>query len=315
MNANVRLIAYIGSPVSFFSKQFIPVLKNIPGTQCLFICILQKEFSIKPKQADLIFKLIHSIKKFKSFIEDWSCILYWSVYCNQNQLNFKIFRDVNDLQIIKLLKDCEFVLTAGIRKKISRDVISSSKNGIINYHYSLLPKYRGTHPIFWQKIRGDLNFGYSFHFLTDKLDAGEIVYQQKLALPTEIISKWTVSQIANALIRHAANQVYRISAGSIQSIPQQENDAIGFKTREYFQYINLNTRQSGKDWRKKCSACNVFIFQNRWLLHLENSNYTAQNSSGYKFPYICKDGIYFKIKKINYLPPVFYYFAMKRYFE
>ena len=44
-------------------------------------------------------------------------------------------------------------------------------------HPSLLPKYRGGDPIFWQYRQGDLEAGVTVHWMDDGIDTGDIVNQ------------------------------------------------------------------------------------------------------------------------------------------
>ncbi len=49
--------------------------------------------------------------------------------------------------------------------------------GTINLHPSLLPAYRGGHPLFWSVHNGDTQAGTSVHFVEARTDAGDILYQ------------------------------------------------------------------------------------------------------------------------------------------
>jgi methionyl-tRNA formyltransferase len=52
----------------------------------------------------------------------------------------------------------------------------------VNVHSSLLPKYRGAAPIQWAVIRGECETGLSIMTVTLKMDAGDILAQQKMAI-------------------------------------------------------------------------------------------------------------------------------------
>lgn len=54
--------------------------------------------------------------------------------------------------------------------------------GIINAHASLLPLYRGVHPISWAIINGERFSGSTLHLVTKDVDAGPIIYQQKVQI-------------------------------------------------------------------------------------------------------------------------------------
>jgi len=54
----------------------------------------------------------------------------------------------------------------------------------LNFHSSLLPKYRGPTPVFWQLYFGETNTGFSIHQLSDTIDAGEVLCQQPVSWPS-----------------------------------------------------------------------------------------------------------------------------------
>lgn len=54
--------------------------------------------------------------------------------------------------------------------------------GAINVHPSLLPKFRGTTPTSWAIITGEKTTGITYHWLTDKLDCGDILLQRRLRI-------------------------------------------------------------------------------------------------------------------------------------
>ncbi|MEI7594553.1 MAG: methionyl-tRNA formyltransferase [Bacteroidota bacterium] len=53
------------------------------------------------------------------------------------------------------------------------------KYGTFNLHSSLLPQYRGAAPINWAVINGDKETGVTTFFIDEKIDTGNIIYQEK----------------------------------------------------------------------------------------------------------------------------------------
>lgn len=64
-------------------------------------------------------------------------------------------------------------------KIIPQAVMDIFKYGIINIHPSLLPKYRGPSPIQTSLLNNDTTSGYSIIKLTKRLDAGDVLFQEK----------------------------------------------------------------------------------------------------------------------------------------
>ncbi len=65
---------------------------------------------------------------------------------------------------------------------VSRSVIDSFELGIINSHFSLLPKLRGADPISWSIADGDDTTGVSLMLIDEGMDTGKLITQKTLHL-------------------------------------------------------------------------------------------------------------------------------------
>lgn len=77
----------------------------------------------------------------------------------------------------------EFLFVACFPLRLPEALLRWPTRMAINLHPSLLPAYRGPNPIFWQLRNGERGTGISLHRLTDALDAGPILFQQRVDLP------------------------------------------------------------------------------------------------------------------------------------
>ncbi|MCL4113015.1 UNVERIFIED_CONTAM: hypothetical protein GTU68_064145 [Idotea baltica] len=57
--------------------------------------------------------------------------------------------------------------------------------GTFNLHASLLPSYRGAAPINWAIINGETKTGVTTFFIDDKIDTGEIILQEEIAIHSD----------------------------------------------------------------------------------------------------------------------------------
>ncbi|MFV9614340.1 MAG: methionyl-tRNA formyltransferase [Gammaproteobacteria bacterium] len=79
------------------------------------------------------------------------------------------------------LLDIDLILMSCYSRRLPDDLINLAKAGCFNMHPSLLPRYRGPEPVFWQ-MKQAAEMGVSWHLVTHDLDAGDIVKQQKIKL-------------------------------------------------------------------------------------------------------------------------------------
>jgi methionyl-tRNA formyltransferase len=77
--------------------------------------------------------------------------------------------------------------------------------GTFNLHASLLPQYRGAAPINWVIINGENETGVTTFFLDEKIDTGEIIFQQKMLIDREE----TAGKLHDRLMRMGADLVLK----------------------------------------------------------------------------------------------------------
>jgi len=63
---------------------------------------------------------------------------------------------------------------------IENDIIRFPKKYAVNFHGSLLPKYRGRSPHIWAIINNETETGISAHLITEGCDEGDIIYQERI---------------------------------------------------------------------------------------------------------------------------------------
>lgn len=83
------------------------------------------------------------------------------------------------MQLTKLQPDIIINQSQSIIKK---ELLSIPTIGTINRHNALLPRNRGRLTPFWVLYKGEKESGVSIHFLTEKLDAGDIIVQERYSV-------------------------------------------------------------------------------------------------------------------------------------
>ncbi len=91
-----------------------------------------------------------------------------------------------NLEFVRQMKSLEpdlFVVVAF--RILPKEVFAIPKFGSFNLHGSYLPKYRGAAPIQWALINGETETGLTTFKLAEKVDTGNIYFQQKLEILPE----------------------------------------------------------------------------------------------------------------------------------
>ena len=102
-----------------------------------------------------------------------------------SSINLPIFQPTNlkneefNKELKALKADLQIVVAFRMLPKI---VWQMPKYGTFNLHASLLPAYRGAAPIHWAIINGETKTGVTTFFIDDKIDTGEIILQEEMAI-------------------------------------------------------------------------------------------------------------------------------------
>ncbi|MDP2923250.1 MAG: methionyl-tRNA formyltransferase [Candidatus Omnitrophota bacterium] len=91
---------------------------------------------------------------------------------------------LNDKEIYKMIQDenPDFIIVADYGKILPESMLSLAKILPLAIHPSLLPRYRGPAPVNWALINGETQTGTTIFRMNDKLDSGEIILQEMLAI-------------------------------------------------------------------------------------------------------------------------------------
>jgi len=73
----------------------------------------------------------------------------------------------------------DFLISYRYKFILPQEILRHFKNSAVNLHTSLLPFNKGSDPNFWSFVEGTPN-GVSIHYMTEKLDKGDIIAQQMI---------------------------------------------------------------------------------------------------------------------------------------
>ena len=196
--------------IIFFSTsdRSLPILDAVVKNFDLAFCVTKKNSKIGRKQ-----------------IEKETEVKRW---CKQNNIDFLEISSLKGEDLEYLLKKIKQVnpdygVIADFGFIIPQEVIDSIKGGIINIHFSLLPKYRGASPVQYAILNGDEKTGVTFYLLDKNMDTGNIIAQ----IEYKIDSKYTSDELYKILFQLSAQKLPEIiknySEGKLKPIKQDGN--------------------------------------------------------------------------------------------
>jgi methionyl-tRNA formyltransferase len=98
--------------------------------------------------------------------------------------NIKVINDLNANKYYSLIKKInpDLIFLLGWSGMLSEKLIKTPKFGVIGFHPSKLPAYRGRSVIAWQLEEGEKESAYTAFFVDKKPDSGDILLQQKFII-------------------------------------------------------------------------------------------------------------------------------------
>ena len=123
------------------------------------------------------------------------------------------------------------------------EMIELATHGGINYHPSLLPKFRGGSAINWAIINGETETGVTIHFIDEGVDTGPILLQEKVDItPDDTVKSLYFGKLYPLGIRMISEAVRLIREGKATPTDQDESLAS-------FQPV-ISTSDTVIDWKQ-----------------------------------------------------------------
>ena len=96
-----------------------------------------------------------------------------------NQVGVKVYQpeNINDLDFLEEIRllSPDILFNISFVQIYKRPILSIPRLGCINFHPGPLPRYGGSNGWVWAIINGEGEYGVAFHYMEEKIDAGDII--------------------------------------------------------------------------------------------------------------------------------------------
>lgn len=145
------------------------------------------------------------------------------------------------VELIKKEKP-DLCIVAAFGVIIPQEALNIPPLGMINFHPSLLPHYRGPDPIAAPIVAGDDKTGITIIQVTEKMDAGGILVQKEVPLKGKETAPELSKKLARLGSEMLADLVPKIISSDVLPVPQNEKEAT---------YTEMKNKDDGRiDWAK-----------------------------------------------------------------
>lgn len=161
---------------------------------------------------------------------------------------------------------CAYAVVVAYGKILPQALIGAFPLGVLNIHYSLLPKYRGASPVEGALLAGETETGVAIQRMVYELDAGDVLASEAVAiLPTE-----TTRELRPRLVAIGGTLLVRIlpafEAGSLAGVPQDSSQAtVTKKIRKDMGALSLSgdARENWNRYRAYAESPGTYFFMQK----------------------------------------------------
>jgi methionyl-tRNA formyltransferase len=142
--------------------------------------------------------------------------------------------DANDPAVVERVAACrsDFLFSFYYRRMLKRPLLALPRQGALNMHGSLLPKYRGRAPVNWAVLHGETETGATLHYMTEKPDNGDIVSQTRVPILPDDTAREVFDKVTVAAELTLDAVVPDLIGGSAPRRPQNPSESSYFSGRK-----------------------------------------------------------------------------------
>ena len=152
----------------------------------------------------------------------------------------------------------DVIVTCAFGQILRQNVLDYAPHGVINVHYSLLPKYRGSSPVQWAIMNGETVTGVTVAKTELALDSGDIILVEKAEIsPTET---------AGELLTRLAPIGAKLLIKALDKLKESDSDLFTPQDHAAATHFPMLKKEDGRiDWSKSANEiANQVRAMNPW---------------------------------------------------
>ena len=136
------------------------------------------------------------------------------------------------LEFLRTL-ELDYIVSVHFPHIIKAPVLATAKHGALNLHPAYLPYNRGWHTPTWAILDGT-PAGATLHYMSESLDAGDVVYQEQLPAEPDDTAHTLYQKLKSLEVRVFREGWQRIRKGRREGTPQAGEVATTHRRRDLF---------------------------------------------------------------------------------
>jgi methionyl-tRNA formyltransferase len=134
--------------------------------------------------------------------------------------------NINSAESVRRVRQLrpDLMVVTGWTRLLSAELLSVPPRGVIGFHASLLPRYRGRAPVNWAILRGDAVTGNTMMYLNAGTDTGDIIDQQAVPITPDDTCATVYARVGEAGAEMLRRHLPALLDGTAPRRPQGPGD-------------------------------------------------------------------------------------------
>ena len=139
------------------------------------------------------------------------------------ELGLKVLQPAKPSEIAAELKalGADFGVVVAYGRILKTDVLTATRLGLLNAHFSLLPKYRGAAPVQWSLVKGETKTGVSLFWLDEGMDTGPVQAMVETGVPADEDAPALLARLTGLGVAQLERTLSDLAAGKVIRNPQE----------------------------------------------------------------------------------------------
>ena len=165
----------------------------------------------------------------------------------KNKIKVQSLKNINLIKNINILKKLEFdyLLSINNTQIFKNTFLNNFKNKIINYHYSLIPSYKGLHSCTKVILKQEKMTGISWHYVTKNIDNGKVIFRKKIKINKNDNAAILISRLNNLCLKTFFNFLKNLKKNiTLKNSSKIKDFKLKLKSRKYSKItLNMNSKK------------------------------------------------------------------------
>jgi methionyl-tRNA formyltransferase len=151
-------------------------------------------------------------------VKDWAVAKNIPVYQPNKVRDPEFLNQLNSLSP-------DLIAVVAFGQILPKALLEIPRNGCVNVHASLLPKYRGAAPVNWAIIRGERETGVTTMLMDEGMDTGPILLQERFPIESDDTAESLSERMQTIGAKLLVRTIAGLKAGGLKPRPQDSSQA------------------------------------------------------------------------------------------